>query len=112
MKIKFFSYGTIQKPEIQIEVFGEVLKSTIDTISGYKVLNDFEIDGINYPRLAYEKNGIVFGQIFELTDEQLKLLDEYEGDDYYRTTIQTDNNITVEIYLQINYLCGHLAKRT
>ena len=96
--INFFSYGTLQYPEIQKNVFGKILNSKIDSIEGYKVLNDYIIGDYIYPRLVKEHNGIVFGQLFTLTEHQIHLLDIYEGDAYIRKETLLNSGIIANVY--------------
>jgi hypothetical protein len=98
--IKLFTYADLQKPEIQIKIFGEEIPGTIDSISDWVVLNEFE-KGNSYLQLASRPSGIVFGKILELTDEQVKKLDKYEKE-YFRLTLKTDNGIMVEVYIRNN----------
>ena len=98
--MKLFIYGELQKSEIQKKYFGEELKGTIDSITNWVILNDFE-NGVNYLQLASHPEGIVFGKILDLTNEQIDILDKYEKD-YFRCTIKTDSGVIVETYIKDN----------
>ena len=78
--MKLFIYGELQDPEIQIKIFGSEIHGVYDTISNWIVLHDFE-KGKSYLQLASQPNGIVFGHILDLTEEQVEKLDKYE--EYY-----------------------------
>ncbi|WP_300688012.1 gamma-glutamylcyclotransferase family protein [Chryseobacterium sp.] len=91
---KLFSYGTLQKEQVQLETFGRILKGTKDILSGYQ-LNMIEItdpevlrkSGQKYhPVLAFSGNDNhkVEGVLFEVTEEEILQADEYEVDDYKR----------------------------
>lgn len=96
--IKLFAYGTLLNKEIQIELFGKEIFGTPDSISGYKVMNILEIEGKKYPKLVKQTDGIVFGKIYELSKEQMDIIDQYETSAYSRSAIKTNNEIIVDIY--------------
>lgn len=98
MAIKLFSYGTIQNPAVQVELFGKELDFTIDSINGYKVVNDLLIEDIVYPRLAIQTDGIIQGRVYDLSPEQLAILDEYETDAYRRALMKTTTGCEVQVY--------------
>lgn len=98
--MKLFIYGELQDPEIQIKIFGEEICGAYDTISNWIVLNDFE-KGKSYLQLASQPNGIVFGQIIDLTEDQIKKLDKYE-EDYFRYSLKTDKKVDVQTYIKDN----------
>lgn len=98
--MKLFIYGELQNPEVQLKIFGEKIYGTYDTISNWIVLNDFE-KGKSYLQLASQPNGIVFGQVIDLTEEQVQKLDRYE-EDYFRYSLKTDKGIDVQTYVKDN----------
>ena len=98
-----FAYGTLQIVDVQIELFGKELESIgLDSIQGYKVLNDFEIEGEIYPRLVEENKGIVYGHIYNLNQQQWEVTDDYETEAYRKEIISTCNGINVFVYLPNN----------
>lgn len=99
-KIKLFSYGTIQNPDVQKQLFGCELLPATATIKGYKVVCDLKIEGVIYPRLSTDPNGTVSGSIYELNEAQLNILDEYETNAYCRKSIVTNNGITVQVFFK------------
>ncbi|UKB82219.1 gamma-glutamylcyclotransferase [Chryseobacterium sp. MEBOG06] len=91
---KLFSYGTLQKEQVQLETFGRILKGTKDILSGYQ-LNMIEITDPEVLRKSGQKyhpvltfsgndNHKVEGVLFEVTEEEILQADEYEVDDYKR----------------------------
>ena len=95
-----FAYGTLQDSDIQKQLFGKVLPFEEDIIIGYEVVHDLEIEGHFYPRLKEKYKEELKGRVYELTAEQLVLVDEYETDAYYRMKIKTIKNRIVEVYFQ------------
>lgn len=92
-----FSYGTLQKEQVQLETFGRILQGKKDVLSGYK-LNMLEItdpevlrkSGQKYhPVLEFSGNADdeIEGVLFEVTEAEILQADEYEVDDYQRIEI-------------------------
>lgn len=89
-----FSYGTLQKEQVQIETFGRILKGEKDILTGYKLemleITDPEVlrksNQQYHPILVFSGNteDKVEGILFEVTDEEILQADEYEVDDYKR----------------------------
>jgi hypothetical protein len=89
-----FSYGTLQKEEVQIETFGRILQGEKDILKGYKLkmleITDPEVlrksNQKYHPILEFSGNGVdeVEGVLFGVTDEEILQADEYEVDDYKR----------------------------
>lgn len=89
-----FSYGTLQKEQVQIETFGRILIGEKDILSGYKLkmleITDPEVlrksNQKYHPILEFSGNteDEVKGVLFDVTDEEILQADEYEVDDYKR----------------------------
>jgi gamma-glutamylcyclotransferase (GGCT)/AIG2-like uncharacterized protein YtfP len=84
MKTKIFCYGTLQEPNVQMELIGRTVLGELVSIDGYVILRDYvdPQDGIAYPRIVPMKNGCVYGRILEFTDDEIKILNDYETDMY------------------------------
>ncbi|WP_374464385.1 gamma-glutamylcyclotransferase family protein [Chryseobacterium sp.] len=89
-----FSYGTLQKEQVQLETFGRLLEGERDILSGYQLhmleIKDPEVlrkSGQKYhPVLKFSGNDIdqIEGMLFEVTEAEILQADEYEVDDYKR----------------------------
>jgi len=89
-----FSYGTLQKEQVQIETFGRILHGEKDMLQGYKMvmleITDPEVlrksNQKYHPILVFSGSteDEVEGVLFEVTDEEILQADEYEVDDYKR----------------------------
>lgn len=89
-----FSYGTLQKEQVQLETFGRILQGEKDSLSGFKLdmleITDPEVlrkSGQKYhPVLEFSGNtdDEIEGILFEVTDAEILQADEYEVDDYKR----------------------------
>jgi len=89
-----FSYGTLQKEQVQIETFGRLLTGEKDTLLGY----DLKIIEITDPEVLRKSgqqfhpiinftgnfNDQVEGILFEVTEIELQNADKYEVIDYKR----------------------------
>ena len=89
-----FSYGTLQKEQVQIETFGRILQGEKDILAGYKLkmleITDPEVLGKSsqkyHPILEFSGSNEdeVEGVLFEVTDKEVLQADKYEVDDYKR----------------------------
>ncbi len=98
MKEYIFSYGTLQKEKVQIELFGRIMQGSSDTLKGYRV-SPIEIKDESflskgeqkYQRIAIpsnDKNDLIEGTVLEISEEELLLADKYEPEDYKRGSKQ------------------------
>lgn len=89
-----FSYGTLQKEQVQIETFGRKLEGTKDLLAGYRLdfveITDPEVlrksGQKHHPILQFSGNSSdsVAGVLFELTEQEILQADAYEVADYKR----------------------------
>ncbi len=100
---KVFCYGTLQDPQDQMDLIRRIPVGYVDSIDDYIVLRDYidPEDGIAYPRLVEMKNGCVWGNIYQFTDDELSIIDHYETDMYSRRYITTAKGEEVQVYLPI-----------
>lgn len=115
MKHFIFSYGTLQSDKIQQEVFKRILTGTSDVLHGF-LLRQIEIaeyDGNGklyqsiYP-VAYRTNdpdNFVKGVLYEVTDDELRWADEYEGEHYQRKQFQLASGNTAWVYISADDPC-------
>ena len=92
--LNLFSYGTLQKKEVQMETFGRILIGQKDILVGYNIemieITDKEVlkkSGQKFhPIIVFtnKPNDKVEGVLFEVTEEELEKADKYEVDDYKR----------------------------
>lgn len=89
-----FSYGTLQKEQVQMETFGRILIGEQDILTGYRLemleITDPEVLRKSsqkfHPVLKFSGNpeDEIKGILFEITEEEILHADEYEVDDYQR----------------------------
>jgi gamma-glutamylcyclotransferase (GGCT)/AIG2-like uncharacterized protein YtfP len=78
---KLFCYGTLNVHEIQRSLWGEAKEGE------YGRLLDYELKLWPDSFIYYIERKV--GEMYDLTDEQLKATDKYEGSAYERITIET-----------------------
>ena len=99
--MKIFCYGTLQESNVQLDLVGRVVDGPITYVSGYVVLRDYvdPEDGIAYPRVVPAENGCVYGRVLDFTDDEVKVLNDYETEMYVLEDIQVASGETVKIYM-------------
>lgn len=93
---KLFVYGTLQDPLVQKSLIGRTVTGEADTLSGY-IINMALMPP--YPVALAKENSTIDGHVLSVTNEELNLLDDYEGDCYLRVdvTLQSKQNAWVYI---------------
>ncbi|MEI9911041.1 MAG: gamma-glutamylcyclotransferase family protein [Bacteroidota bacterium] len=108
MKEYLFSYGTLQKDKVQVELFGRLLQGTKDTLEGYR-LATIEIKDELFLSKGEEKYQLTLipstdstesieGTVFEISEEELLLADKYEPDNYKRIKVSLQSGKEAWIY--------------
>ncbi len=83
-----FSYGTLQQESVQLETLGRVLKGTDDALVGFEmstvtVQNAVFVAATGkavHANVVFSggRDSSVRGRVFEISDQELALCDEYE----------------------------------
>lgn len=107
--IPLFSYGTLQRRDVQLATYGRPLEGTPDTLIGYRleVLPDRDPDAV---RISGTKTHMVVrrtgdavdripGVVFLLTAEELDATDRYEGSDYVRAELTLESGRRAVVYV-------------
>ena len=103
-QIAVFSYGTLQDPEVQKELYNRVLEGQPDRISGYVLesinLPDSSFNYISYSiaKLTGNPQDSIEGFVFYLSEHELKITDTYESEAYERVQIKLDSGIEAIVY--------------
>ena len=111
MKEQLFSYGTLQKEEVQMNLFGRILHGEADNLSGYKVCT-IEIRDESFLSkgegkyqqtlvISKDKNDLIKGTVFEITGEELLLADKYEPENYARISVVLESGKEAWIYTAV-----------
>lgn len=90
-KIVLFSYGSLQQQEVQLSLYKRVLKGDEDQLKGFKLAEELLYD--QYPIIIETKDNIdlISGYVFEITLEELKFTDDYEGEHYRRIQVKLES---------------------
>ena len=103
-----FSYGTLQKENVQQALFGRTLQGTPDVLSGYKV-SEVEITDEAFLATGEQSrqrtvtpssnpNDSIQGTVLELTPEELQAADRYEPAIYKRIQVTLASGRQAWIY--------------
>ena len=104
-----FSYGTLQRDEVQVKLFGRLLSGSKDILKGYEVLR-IEIKDEAFLAKGEDKfqqtlvftgneDDFVEGIVFVISGEELFLSDKYEPDNYKRTEITLQSGRQAWVYV-------------
>ena len=86
-----FTYGTLMVEDIFLSVTGQKFSSSSAYVMGYQ---RYQVRNKNYPGIILE-NGMVSGQLyFNISQDIMKLIDEYEGEEYQRIKVEAYTNPT------------------
>lgn len=109
MKENLFSYGTLQKDSVQLELFGRLLKGAKDILKGYK-LSSIEITDESFLAKGEAKfqqtvipsiDGFIEGTVFEISEAELFLADKYEPENYKRMKVALGSGKEAWIYAAV-----------
>jgi gamma-glutamylcyclotransferase (GGCT)/AIG2-like uncharacterized protein YtfP len=94
-----FTYGTLQNITIQKAVFGRALEGTSDTLSGYKIASEKVLG--TYPVIIKTAHltDVLEGKMYQITPQELKRADSYEGELYKRTAVVLSSGKTAWVYM-------------
>lgn len=95
-----FAYGTLMSPEIQKKIFGRELIGENRSLKWYTI-SKINIDGIDYPNIIPSIDDVVKGKLYQLTNQELAIADDYEGDEYNRIKIKFLDNISAWVYIAL-----------
>jgi gamma-glutamylcyclotransferase (GGCT)/AIG2-like uncharacterized protein YtfP len=106
-----FSYGTLQKEKVQLELFGRIFQGAPDTLRGHKTTvieikdETFLARGEQSNQLTViisdNKTDAVQGTVLELTKEELLLVDQYEPDGYGRIRVVLESGKQAWLYVAV-----------
>jgi len=97
-----FSYGSLQKPAVQLATFGRLLAGHADALEGFElgVVQHGEKRHANVKRCALASSR-VSGMAFELTDAELATADEYErADAYTRIAVTLASGVEAWVFVE------------
>ena len=104
-----FSYGTLQKADVQLRLFGRRLTGTRDSLKGY-TLSSIEITDESFLAkgeqtnqltavISDEEKDAIEGTAFEISEKDLLMANEYEPDNYQRIQVVLASGKQAWLYL-------------
>jgi gamma-glutamylcyclotransferase (GGCT)/AIG2-like uncharacterized protein YtfP len=109
MKEWLFSYGTLRRDDVQLQLFGRLVESLPDTLKGYRIQdieNKWDTPGTEgyqpYHLMALPSGNPgdkVEGRVLELSKEELLVADQYEPEDYKRILVGLESGKKAWIYV-------------
>jgi hypothetical protein len=106
-----FSYGTLQKEKVQLELFGRILQGSTDVLRGYKTAQvEIKDEAVlakseqKYHLIAIpspNKNDFIKGTVLDLTGDELVIADEYETEDYKRISVILESGKKSWVYVAV-----------
>lgn len=102
-----FSYGTLQRDEVQLELFGRLLNGTSDLLRGYRTASVemadkvFLAKGENRQQLTLvaSDGDVVEGTVFKISEEELLKADAYEPIGYSRVKVELESGKQAWVYM-------------
>jgi gamma-glutamylcyclotransferase (GGCT)/AIG2-like uncharacterized protein YtfP len=81
---RLFSYGSLQQPAVQLAIFGRLLGGREDVLPGFemRMVQHGERQFANVIRCGNAHDAVP-GTVFEISDAELAVADEYERADAY-----------------------------
>ena len=104
-----FSYGTLQEGAIQEIAFGRLLQGERDELIGFEQ-RPFRIDDPAFVALSGKANHVIVtftgrpesrvpGTVFEITDSELVMADDYEPEGYCRVSARLASGKEAWVYV-------------
>ena len=107
--IALFSYGTLQGPGVQWQLFGRELDGAPDTLPGHRQewldITDASVVAASgsgrhsIVRASGDPADCVAGRVLWVTTDELAAADLYEVDDYRRTRVSLESGLEAWVYL-------------
>jgi len=106
-----FSYGTLQREKVQLDLFGRRLAGTKDALPRYKA-REIEITDEAFlakgdgkyqliAELTNDNNDSIKGMVFEVSEEELLHADQYEPPNYRRIKVDLASGKKAWIYMAV-----------
>ena len=97
---QLFTYGTLQNEEVQQAVFKRILVGNFDALPGYQLAT--ELVAGRYPLIERGANDMtkVRGKVFEVSGDELRMADAYEGGAYKRIKVTLDSGKPAWVFVR------------
>ena len=108
-----FSYGTLQKQKVQLELFGRILIGTKDNLKGYQLatieIHDEEVLSKSEQRYhliaipSSNEEDFIEGVALEMSWEEIVRADDYETEDYKRIKVILESGKESWVYVSADH---------
>ncbi len=109
MKENLFSYGTLQRSDVQLKLFGRLLSGSKDILKGYKLVSIEITDAVFLAKgdgehqqtaiQSRDETDFIEGTAFEISTEELLSADEYEPGNYQRIAVSLQSGKKAWFYV-------------
>jgi gamma-glutamylcyclotransferase (GGCT)/AIG2-like uncharacterized protein YtfP len=100
-----FAYGTLQREDIQLDLFQRTLEGEPDSLAGYaKTAINLDTGNGQYAQYPViyptgDLNDVVEGTRYQVSEDELQKADEYEGESYRRAEVILGSAKLVWVYV-------------
>lgn len=107
-EVLVFSYGTLQMPRVQRELFGRLVRMDDDALLGFETV-PVEIDHPDVIEFSGSSTHLglvpgdplarIAGKLLHVTQADLPALDDYEGEEYRRVEVVLESGMRAWVYV-------------
>ena len=96
---RLFIYGTLRDSDVQMKLINRILAPVKSYLEGY-IIKSIIQGTHSYPIISFtgNKDDIVPGDVVEVTERELIVMDEYEGVEYERRNVRLTDGSTAWVY--------------
>ncbi len=99
MTQNIFTYGTLRDSDVQKKLFNRVLNGSSDVLNNY-VKYLITIDNESFYCIKQEEGMRVEGMVYQLSNDELLIADDYEGDEYVRINVALQSGLNSWVYVK------------
>ena len=109
MNALVFSYGTLQMPRVQRELFGRLVKMDDDALLGFETVSvevdhpdviEFSGSSTHLGLVPGAPDARIEGKLLYVTEADFPALDAYEGDEYRRIQVTLASSAVAWVYVK------------
>ncbi|MBZ0275551.1 MAG: gamma-glutamylcyclotransferase [Anaerolineae bacterium] len=94
-----FTYGTLQDPVIQQAILGHTMQGRADTLEGFRK-SQLAFGREVYPIIVPDPTESVAGIVYEVTADELVMMDHYETSAYRRIRVTLKSGLESWVYAE------------
>lgn len=109
MAVRIFSYGTLQMPRVQRELFGRLVAMDDDALLGFEAapieidhpdVIEFSGSATHLALVPGDPAARIDGKLLRVTEADLPALDDYEGEEYRRIEVPLVSGTRAWVYVR------------